>query len=751
MLCETDPIIADIGHVVRHGAAVVDHERVGICPRPSGVRLFALKFQLQARIGPEILSKAIELGHFPTVPPAIEPYRLDPLFAELTSLRGVGEALGKLMARALGGGRIVDLLFHLPESYVDRRQRTTIRAALPLQIVTLEVEVISITPPETPRQPTKVTVTDGSGFCDLVFFRAFPHQKLRPGARVLIGGKMDDRRQIAHPDHIAPAEKPELFPGVEQIWPLTAGLFAWHLRKPVAEALTRIPMLPEWHDAALMRRQGWAGFAEALAALQAPTALPAPFFRQRLAYDELLAGQIAMSLMRRRVRNRPGRALAGDDHLRAQTLAAFGFDLTEPQRHVLAEIDADLAAPRRMLRLLQGDVGSGKTLVAILAMLRAVEAGGQAAIMAPTEILARQHARTLARIGPVPSALLAGSVTGRERARVLEGFADGTIPIAIGTHALVQDGVEFQDLALAVIDEQHRFGVNQRLMLGAKGEQTDVLVMTATPIPRTMLLTQWGEMQVSRLDGKPAGRKPIRTTTHPLSSLAVVCDAVSRAISSGARVYWVCPMVSESEVMDLAAVEARFASLADRFGPVMGLAHGRQDTNIREQALAEFAAGRTQLLVATTVIEVGLDVPEASVIVIEQAERFGLAQLHQLRGRVGRGAAESFCLLLYNDQLTETARKRLMLLRETEDGFRIADEDFRLRGGGDLLGTRQSGLPGWRLANPETDEGLLHMAGRDAEALLSRDPDLSSDRGRAIRLLLRLFGRDDAFRTLHSG
>ncbi len=695
------------------------------------------------------------------MPIIVEPWRLDPLFAELGSLRGVGDALGKLMARALGGDRVIDLLFHVPESYIDRRQRTTIRAALPLQTVTLEVEVMTITPPETPRQPTKVTVTDGTGFCDLVFFRAFPHQKLRPGQRVLIAGKMDDRRQIAHPDHIAPAEKPEQFPGVEQVWPLTAGLFAWHLRKPMAEALTRIPSLPEWHDPALLRRQGWAGFTASLTALQAPEALPSPLPRQRLAYDELLAGQIAMGLMRRRVRARPGRALTNraltdsaltpPASLRAQTLEAFGFDLTEPQRHVLAEIDADLSAPRRMLRLLQGDVGSGKTLVAILAMLRAVEAGAQAAIMAPTEILARQHARTLARICPVPSALLASSVTGRERARVLQGFADGSIPIAIGTHALVQEGVEFRDLALAVIDEQHRFGVNQRLLLGAKGEHTDVLVMTATPIPRTMLLTQWGEMQTSRLDGKPAGRKPIRTTTHPLSSIGVVCDAVSRAIAGGARVYWVCPMVSESEVLDLAAVEARYASLADRFGARMGLAHGRQDTMVREQALADFAAGRTQLLVATTVIEVGVDVPEASVIVIEQAERFGLAQLHQLRGRVGRGAAESFCLLLYDDQLSETARKRLMLLRETEDGFRIADEDFRLRGGGDLLGTRQSGLPGWRLANPETDEGLLHMAGRDAEALLTRDADLVSERGQAIRLLLRLFGRDDAFRTLHSG
>jgi ATP-dependent DNA helicase RecG len=681
----------------------------------------------------------------------VETYDLDPLFAELTALRGVGDALAKAMARVCGGTRVIDLVFHLPESYLDRRERSTIRAALPGTVVTLEVDVLRIEKPQTPRQPTKVTVTDGSGFCDLVFFRAFPEARLRPGARVLIAGKMDDRRQIAHPDHIAPAEHPDRFPAIEQVWPLTAGLFAWHLRKPVAEAVGRVPAMPEWHDEHLMKREGWPGFAEALRGLQLPGTMPAPALRRRLAYDELLAGQVAMGLMRRRNRARPGRALEGDGRLRDKALAAFGFDLTGPQRHVLGEIDADLAAPRRMMRLLQGDVGSGKTLVAVLAMLRAVEAGAQAALMAPTELLARQHARTLEKISPVPFALLASTVTGRERARVLEGLADGSIPIAIGTHALVQEGVSFHDLGLAVIDEQHRFGVNQRLMLGQKGEQTDVLVMTATPIPRSMLLTQWGEMQISRLTGKPAGRQPIRTTLHALSTLGTVVDAVERALNAGALVYWVCPLVSESESIDLAAVEARFATLVARFGDKVGLAHGRQDSAVREAALADFAAGRTRLLVATTVIEVGVDVPAASVMVIEQAERFGLAQLHQLRGRVGRGAAQSFCLLLYDDHLGETARKRLFLLRETEDGFRIADEDFRLRGGGDLLGTRQSGLPGWKIADPETDEGLLHMAGRDAEALLERDPRLISERGRAIRLLLRLFDRLDAFRTLNSG
>ena len=674
-----------------------------------------------------------------------------PLFEPLTALRGVGEAVAKLIARAAGGSRVIDLLFHLPESWIDRRARTTIAAAVPGALATIEAEVVRIDPPASARQPTKAVVTDGSGFADLVFFQRFPAAKLPKGARVLVSGKFDDRRQMVHPDHIVPADRTEGLPWIEPVWKLTAGLFPWHLRKPVAQALERIPDLPEWHDPALLAREQWPGFAEALRLLHAPLAPPPPGARRRLAYDELLAGQIALAFMRRRVRARPGRALTGDGGLRALALAAFGHPPTESQLAVLAEIDADLAAPRRMLRLLQGDVGSGKTLVAVLAMLRAVEAGAQAALMAPTEILARQHHRTLERICPVPCALLTGSVTGKARARTLEGLADGSIPIVVGTHALVQDGVSFRDLGLAVIDEQHRFGVEQRLRMGGKGVAADVLVMTATPIPRTLLLTQWGEMQVSRLMGKPAGRKPVRTTLHSLATLPELVDAAARALDGGARVYWVCPLVAESELIDLAAAEARFAELQSRFGAKVGLAHGRQDSAVREAALADFAAGRTRLLVATTVIEVGVDVPDASVMVIEHAERFGLAPLHQLRGRVGRGQEASFCLLLHADGLTETARRRLLLLRDTEDGFRIADEDFRIRGGGDLLGTRQAGQPGWRLAEPVEDEGLLHMAGQDAELLVQRDPKLESERGRAVRVLLYLFEQREAFRTLRAG
>ena len=680
---------------------------------------------------------------------------LTPLFAPLTSLRGIGPAVAKLMARAVGGERVIEVLFHMPESYLDRRNRPTIRDARAGVVATLAVEVVRHDKPANSRQPWRIVVKDDTGTAELVFFKFTREAQMPPGAKLLVSGKVESfngRITMPHPDHLVPIEQADRLPAIEPVWPLTAGLWPRQVASGVAQALQFVPPLPEWHDPALLRREKWPSFSDAIHAVQLPKDhVPDPVARARLAYDELLAGQVALAVIKGRVRARRGQALVGDSRLRTVALERFGFQPTESQTKALAEIDADLASERRMLRLLQGDVGSGKTLVALLAMLRAVEAGKQAALMAPTEILARQHHRVLSRLCPVPVAVLTGSVKGRERTKLLRGLKDGSIPIAVGTHALFQDAVEYQDLALAVIDEQHRFGVAQRLSLGAKGELTDVLVMTATPIPRTLLLTQWGEMDISRLTGKPAGRKPIRTTLHSLGTVPGVVDGIARKLDEGAQVYWVCPLVSESELVDLAAAEERYAVLRERFGEQVGLAHGQQSSEAREAALAGFASGAIRLLVATTVVEVGVDVPEASVMVIEHAERFGLAQLHQLRGRVGRGAEASFCLLLHEDWVNETARRRLTLLRDTDDGFLIAEEDFRLRGGGDVLGTRQAGQPGFRLADPLEHEPLLHMAHQDAAVLLSRDPGLTSDRGRAVRVLLRLFERSAAMRTLAAG
>ena len=676
-----------------------------------------------------------------------------PLLQPLSTLRGVGPALAEKIERVAGGGRVLDLLFHLPDSYLDRRNRPTIAQAVPGAVATLAVEVVRVDAPDGERRPWRVLCGDGTGFLELVYFGRLP----RPFAakqRLIVSGKLDtfgDRLTMPKPDHAAPAEHASSVPGIEPVWPLTAGLFPGQLRAALRQAMDLVPELPEWHDPALMRREGWPGFRDALRAVQLPETVPGDAPRARLAYDELLAHQVAMAWMRQQNRVRPGRALLGDGRLRAEALARFGLPLTPSQHQAIAEIDRDLAAPHRMLRLLQGDVGSGKTLVALMAMLRAAEAGKQAALMAPTEVLAKQHSRTLSALSPVPTVLLTGSVKGMERRNALIGLANGRIKLAIGTHALFQDAVQYNDLALAVIDEQHRFGVDQRLTMGQKGEQTDVLVMTATPIPRTLLLTQWNRMEVSRLAGKPGGRKPVRTTIHSLATLGDVIDGIGRALDRGERVYWVCPMVSESELIDLAAAEARFATLSARFPGRTGLAHGQQEALARDAALADFASGQLQLLVATTVIEVGVDVPEASIMVIEHAERFGLAQLHQLRGRVGRGTAQSYCLLLHEDGLTDTMRRRLTLLRDTEDGFVIADEDFRLRGGGDLLGKRQSGLPGYRLADPEQHENLLHMASQDAAVLLDRDPRLEGGRGRALRPLMQMFGRGEAVRTLAAG
>jgi ATP-dependent DNA helicase RecG len=654
----------------------------------------------------------------------------------------------------VGGETVRDVLFHLPVEFVDRRGVSTIKDAKPGAMATLRVEVIRHEPPGRKGQPHRVVIGDASGFGEIVLFHAARLVQFPVGAKLLISGKVEmfaDRMTMAHPDYVLNQAQEAGFPWIEPVWPLSAGVVPRIMRRAALGALERLPMLPEWQSASVLKYRGWPGFKSALTALHAPVAIPDDKPAARLAYDELLARQIAFALVRARRRKRAGRALLGDGRLRTAALRRFGFTPTQGQLAALAEIDKDMASPHQMLRLLQGDVGSGKTLVAVLAMLRAVEAGAQAALLAPTEILAKQHYEVLQKISPVPVVFLSGNVKGKARTVILGAIADGSAQMVVGTHAIFQKSVAFHDLALAVIDEQHRFGVDQRLALSAKGEMTDLLVMTATPIPRTLLLTHWGEMEISRITEKPEGRQPITTTMHKLSDLEKVLAAIERAINQGGRVYWVCPLVVESEVLDVTATEMRYAALQARFGAQVAMAHGQMPPEARDAALAEFAAGRCKILVATTVIEVGVDVREANVMVIEHAERFGLAQLHQLRGRVGRGAAKSYCLLLHTDKLGVTSRKRLALLRETEDGFVIADEDHRLRGAGDALGTKQSGLPGYRLADVEKHEDLLPMARQDAEMLLQKDAKLESERGKAVRVLLNLFDQRDAINTLRAG
>ena len=693
----------------------------------------------------------------------MRPALLNPLYAPITTLPGVGPKVSRLIER-VAGPNVVDLLWHVPTGIIDRSLAPKIAVAPIGTTVTLTVRVDEHQAPRNPRLPYKVRCSDETGFIDLVFFRVHGDyvEKALPLDRVrVVSGRIErygDALQMPHPDYIVPLEEAATLPTIEPVYGLTEGLSLKVMAKAVRGALARAPDMPEWHDAALFAREGWPAWNAALLAVHKPETMDAlgleTLPRRRLAYDELLANQLALALMRARVRRARGRSLKGDGRLRALVAAALPYTLTGAQETAIQEIETDLVQPHRMLRLLQGDVGSGKTVVALFAMLIALEAGAQAALMAPTEILARQHMKTLepfAEAAGIKLVAVLGRERGRGRAEALARLADGSADIAIGTHALIEEEVTFRDLALVVIDEQHRFGVHQRLMLGAKGSAVDVLVMTATPIPRTLTLTAYGDMDVSRLTERPAGRMPIDTRIVPLDRLDEIVSHAKQAIAQGARIYWVCPLVEESELIDLAAAAERHVALRQIFGERVGLVHGRMKSSEKDAAMAAFAAGTIDLLVATTVIEVGIDVPEANIIIVEHAERFGLAQLHQLRGRVGRGARQSHCVLLYAAPLGETARARLRIMRETDDGFRIAEEDLRLRGAGELLGTRQSGLPAFKLADLAAHSELLAMARDDARLVLDRDPTLSGKRGEALRLLLYLFERDAAVRLIASG
>lgn len=685
----------------------------------------------------------------------MRPQILFPLFAEVSSLKGVGPKILPLVQK-LAGPLVRDLLFLAPSGLIVRRPMTATNA-VEGQVGIFEVLVDRLIVPGKPGAPIKVRASDETGFVHLIWFGGSAQHidRLLPkGQRRLVAGKVErfnNEVQIAHPDIFTLDQSAEIA-AVEPVYPATQGLTSRVVRKLVQGALAQAPELPEWQDPAWLARARWPGWRAALEALHTPQAEPdlapdAPA-RQRLAYDELLAHQLALARRRRARQITPGARISPGE-ASARLLAALPFTLTDAQARAVEEIRRDLASGEQMGRLLQGDVGSGKTAVAALALADTAAAGFQGALMAPTEILARQHWQRLAPLleqAGVRTVLLTGRDTPVERRTRLAALATGEAGVAIGTHALFQDAVRFDRLALAVIDEQHRFGVNERQRLQAKGDPrtggVHLLTMSATPIPRTLELTQYGELEVSRLTEKPPGRTPVTTAVLPLARIGEVARRLSTALEAGAQAYWICPLVAESEASDLAAAEARAADLRRMLGVEVGLAHGQMPGAEREAVMADFADGRLPLLVATTVVEVGVDVPNATIMVIEHADRFGLAQLHQLRGRVGRGAKASACILLYGGAdggLGDTARERLETLRRTEDGFEIAEEDFRLRGGGDPLGLKQSGFPAYRFADPIRHRALLLAAADDARLVLGRDPDLTSPRGEAVKVLEALF------------
>ena len=692
------------------------------------------------------------------------PEQLFPVFASLETLEGIGPKTAKLLAQT-GVEAPRDVLFSLPYAVVDRRRRDSIKGADIPSTLTVSVTVGAHRPPARRGAAYRVLVEDDQADFQLVFFHArdeYLRRILPTGAKRVVSGKLelfDGMAQMVHPDHILPPEEAGDIPRFEPVYHLTQGVTQKTMFKAAQSALARLPKLAEWIDPAQKAKMKWPAWGEAMRAGHAPEGpddlRPDAPARARLAYDELMAHQLTLALARRRERKGRGIVSVGDGHLQAKVLKTLPYKPTNAQARAIEEIAADMAAPERMNRLLQGDVGSGKTLVAFMALLVAVEAGGQGVMMAPTEILARQHLeglRPLAEQAGVVLELLTGRDKGNERKAKLAALKRGDISILVGTHAVFQADVEFDDLRLAIVDEQHRFGVRQRMELAEKGYGADVLVMTATPIPRSLALAQYGDMDVSVLDEKPPGRKPVKTAVLSTKRMDEVVEHLRRAIDEGRQCYWVCPLVDESEVVDLTAAEERFKHLRAVLGDgVVGLVHGQMAPPDKDAAMAAFQAGETSVLVATTVIEVGVDVPNATIMVIERAENFGLAQLHQLRGRVGRGAAQSTCLLMYQPPLGEAARKRLEVLRETEDGFVIAETDLAMRGAGDLIGTAQSGLPVFAIADLERQAPLMAVAQSDARALLAADPELDSERGRAARVLLWLMRQDQAIRLITVG
>ena len=681
----------------------------------------------------------------------MRPDILNPMFASVSSFRGIGPKLGTWIGH-LCGEQVVDVLWHLPTG-VNKRPIIKQEPIEPT-LATIQITITEHKIPKTRRLPCIVFAESGLGEVQLVFFNyhaSFLSDKLAIGETIWVSGQMvkeGNTIKIVHPDYIE--REREKIPTYETIYPLKAGANGKVIRKLVEQILPTLPNLPEEIDEKMLHDNHWPSWREAIQYVHHPKTLddlsPLSPARRRLAFDELLTNQVALHLVRRYNKKQSGKMLPLQNKLHLN----LPFELTKAQQKCLKEIQTDLASSDRMTRLLQGDVGSGKTIVALLAALQAIENKTQVAFLAPTDILAHQHfdkIKALCEPLKIKVELLTAREKGKKRDQILTDLKTGKIDIIIGTHALLEEGVVFHGLGLAIIDEQHRCGVRQRLALAEKEKGVNVLVMTATPIPRTLALTAYGDMDVSLLNEKPAGRQPIDTRVIPLSQIATLVD---RLKENPTQVYWVCPLVEESEESDLMAAEKRYATLCQVFGDKVGLVHVKMKAAEKDAAMADFISGKTKILVSTTVIEVGVDVPAAGLMVVEHAERFGLATLHQLRGRVGRGQEKAVCILLHG-RLSDTAHERLSVLRESDDGFKIAEADLKLRGAGEVLGIRQSGVPLFKLADMTAHADLLMLANEEAQKILNEDPDLKTKRGQALKNMLYLFKKDKEIHLLKAG
>ena len=674
---------------------------------------------------------------------------LFPFYNDLSSLPGVGPKLRPALARLVGGETWLDLIFHLPTSWIDRRNRATIDEVQVGEIATITGTVDKIDHARM-KFPARIRLRDDTGFITLAYFHAnrqWLEKTFEIGKTVIASGKIGDfqgGRQIVHPDHVLSPDKDDELPEVESVYPMTANITPRQIRKFMSAALDGTPDLDEWIDPHLMKRNNWPSFKQALLRLHQPKVYDPDGFetaRQRLAYDEALAREMAMGQARLARERRHSRPIPRAVGVEKQIVDALPFRPTRAQMDAYKDVATDMGRPIPMRRMIQGDVGSGKTLVAALAAAQVSADGGITAFMSPTEILARQQAEAIGRfLAPVGIrvAALTGRDKGAAREAILNDVRAGKIQVLSGTQALYQSDVDLPELSLVVIDEQHRFGVADRLKLTAKGASPHMLVMSATPIPRTMALAVHGDLDISVIGEKPANRQEVVTAAVPDTRIDDVIQAVSRAVDRGERAFWICPAVDSEDAGDASAIQRRDV-LAGYVNAPVELVHGRMPAQDRDAALEKLRTGEAPILVATTVIEVGVDVPEATIMVIEHAEKFGLAQLHQLRGRVGRGEKASSCLLLYQSPLTESGKERLDTLRKTTDGFEIAEADFRLRGPGDLLGLRQSGLPAFRVLELARDANLIETARTDAKSVLMADPTLVGPRGVAVRRARDLF------------